>query len=36
MTPERHEFLQCQAKFLEEFNKTVTGFSAYDFPPKYL
>ena len=24
MTPERHEFLQCQAKFLEEFNKTVT------------
>ena len=24
MTPEQHEFLQRQAKFLEEFNKTVT------------
>ena len=24
MTPERHEFLQRQAKFLEEFNKAFT------------
>ena len=25
MTPEQHEFLQRQAKFLEEFKKTFTG-----------
>ena len=27
MTPERHEFLQRQAKFLEEFKKTFTEVS---------